>query len=174
MVTLPKTLLLTTDVAQKKFTSASLTCPSSETCSLFTSFGLALAPLKAGVVAFAFFPAGISSPSSVSSVAVNLSGDFLALFLEAGVAVALGVVEPFLVGVLGVVAPLLVCKPEERAPYLTCRNEILLACPSKFHNEGERQDALIPELVLRDAHQLPGGSGGLETCDSGELVVVNL
>jgi hypothetical protein len=84
-------------------------------------------------VAFAFFSAGSSSLSSVSSVAVDFSGDFLALFLEAGVAIALGVPEPFLVGVFGVVAPLLVCRPEERAPYLLERREIVLVRSSAVY-----------------------------------------
>ena len=30
------------------------------------------------------------------------------------------------------------------------------------------------QLVLRDAHELPGGSWGLEACDGGEFVVVDL
>jgi hypothetical protein len=84
-------------------------------------------------VAFAFFSAGSSSLSSVSSVAVDFSGDFLALFLEAGVAIALGMPEPFLVGVFGVVAPLLVCRPEERAPYLLERREIVLVRSSAVY-----------------------------------------
>jgi hypothetical protein len=68
-----------------------------------------LEPFAAGFEAFAFFSAGRSSLSSLSSAScTDFSGDFLALFLEAGVAAAFGVLEPFLVGVFGVVAPLLV------------------------------------------------------------------
>jgi len=103
--------------AQKKLTSSSPTRPSSGRGSLFTS--LRFVPFETGFTAFAFFSTGRSSSSSVSSVpTTDFSGDFLALFLEAGMAAAFGVAEPFLVGVLGVEAPLLVCRPEERAPYL--------------------------------------------------------
>jgi hypothetical protein len=94
---------------QKKLTSpCSPPTPTSCPGSLFT--------------AFTFFTAGTSSSSSLPPAATPTvtSGVFLALFLEAGV--ALGVPAPFLVGVFGVGVPLPLaladCRLVERAPYL--------------------------------------------------------
>ena len=35
-------------------------------------------------------------------------------------------------------------------------------------------DILVSQLVFGDAHKLAGGGSGLEACDGGELVVVDL
>lgn len=159
---------------QKKLTSWSLTPSSTAPGSALTTFAL-VCFFSTSPSPFAFFEgAGIDSSSSSSP---STSAVFLALFLEAGVAVALGV-PVFLLGVLGSPLPLLLFwMLEERAPYLG----LLVRCFYRKRKkkmwtrveDRKRRYVLVFQLVLSDAHQLSGRVRSLETSDPGELVVVD-